>query len=331
MISISIFLFSFCEILRILCCNCKKFYVQPKIILLIKEYRKYQNYAKMSIKISYLGGLYLNNPKNRAKYMVSIGACKTQLRTNQVLLLAFMAGMFISFGAIAFNTVTATIENPSIARLLGSLVFPAGLTLVLIGGSELFTGNSMTLPVALYEKQITFKDVLHNWILVFIGNFIGSLFIAILVLYSKTLSLFGGDLALTTIRIAISKSSLVFTQALASGILCNLLVCLAVWLSFAGDSTIEKIAALYLPILVFVLCGFEHCVANMFFIPAGIFAAHHPTYHDLAVHAGLHLEELSWSAFLCNNLLPVTLGNIIGGAIIGLVYAYVYRSTENDT
>ncbi len=267
-------------------------------------------------------------PQELAAKCAAVGNSKAKLPVVKTLLLAVLAGFFISFGAAGFNTAISTIASPSAGRVVGACIFPTGLSLVLICGSELFTGNNMTLPMAGLYRMISLYDIVRNWILVFIGNFIGALFIAGLCAYGKMFTLFNNGLAVTTFNVAIGKINHSFGEAIALGILCNLLVCLAVWMSFAGENPAEKIIALFLPIMVFVLCGFEHSVANMFFIPAAIFLTGNPEYVLAAQDAGISLDILTWPHFLMDNLLPVTIGNIIGGVIIALLYALIYPNTE---
>ena len=193
-------------------------------------------------------------------------------------------------------------------------MFPAGLALVLIAGSELFTGNCL-LVIPLLEKEVKFSGVLRNWVLVYLGNFAGSIILALLVVFSHTPSQVDGALLDTMMSVANGKVSLSFGDALLRGIICNIFVCLAVWMSFAGKTVVSKIAGLYFPIMIFVLGGFEHSVANMYYLSAGIFAN--------SVY-GVGNAAVNWGAALVNNLLPVTIGNIIGGALIGVTYWFIY-------
>ena len=265
----------------------------------------------------------MNSPKETAEVCVNVGKAKTSNSIVKLLLLGFMAGAFIAFGGVGANTVSATITNGSVAKACGAMIFPAGLAMVLIAGSELFTGNSL-ISVSVLNKDVKASAMIKNWVCVYIGNFIGSVFVAWLCFVANQYGLFNNAVAVNTIGVAASKCSLQFGPALASGILCNILVCIAVWMSFAAKQVADKIIAIYLPIVAFVLAGFEHCVANMYFIPAGIFAASNPTYAAAAVEAGKNLANLTWGNMFVTNLLPVTIGNIIGGCIVGLVYWLIY-------
>ena len=235
----------------------------------------------------------------------NIGTAKCSLSAGKMILSGTFAGLFIAFGAFGSQIVGASVQDPGLAKLLGALVFPVGLTLVLCVGTELFTGNSL-LAIPLLEKKITLGGMLKNWSLVYLGNLIGSLIMAVLAVYSNLPAMYGGNLANVMVSAAVSKCTLTFGEALMRGILCNVLVCLAVWVSFAADEQAGKILGLYLPTMLFVLCGFEHCVANMYFIPAGMMASS---------HFSIAAEGVSFASFLIHNLIPVTIGNVIGGAI----------------
>ncbi len=226
---------------------------------------------------------------------ITISKQKANLKWWQMLLLGIFAGMFIALAATG-----ATFGNIYGGKIDGACIFTAGLAMVVIAGSELFTGNNLMLA-ALFDRQISLTKLLKNWSLVFLGNFLGALFIAALVTLSGIFN-YSSDAVVTT---AVTKTSLPFFEAMLRGILCNLLVCIAVWMSFSADTVISKIAAVFFPVMLFVLCGFEHSVANMFYIPAGMLQG---------AFSGITAPTIE--AFLLHNLLPVTLGNLIGGAII---------------
>lgn len=260
----------------------------------------------------------MNAPKEVAENYVNIGVGKTKLKTARMFVLGLLAGMFIAFAGIAGTTASSTIENASVAKLVSAAVFPGGLAMVLLAGSELFTGNCL-LVIPLLEKKVTFPAVLRSWVFVYLGNFVGGVLVAALVVYAHLGTLFGGALGESIVSTAVAKVSLSFGDALLRGILCNILVCIAVWISFAAKSVGGKIVGLYFPVMFFVLCGFEHCVANMYYISAGLFAS--------SVY-GIEAAGLTWGSFLLNNLLPVTLGNLIGGAAVGCAYWFVYLKKD---
>lgn len=239
------------------------------------------------------------------------GTRKASMDAPRTLTLALLAGAFISLGAAFSTAATAGLTlDYGLVRLIGGATFSLGLILVIAGGAELFTGNALIVMAAAGGK-VRPAALLRNWGLVFLGNFAGALATALLVWLSGQAAFGGGAVGANMLRIAESKVRLGFGQAAALGTLCNGLVCLAVWLSLGARSTADKILAIVFPISAFVTCGFEHSVANMYFVPLGIFLGGSP--------------ELTWGAFLLKNLLPVTLGNILGGGVlVGLVYWFVY-------
>ena len=209
-----------------------------------------------------------------------------------------------------------------VSRLLTGLVFCLGLILVIVGGAELFTGNNL-IVMAWAGRKVTTAQLMRNWVIVYIGNFVGSLGTALLIFWSKQYTFGGGAVGTTALTIANAKSGLDFWQALVLGVLCNALVCLAVWLTFSARSTIDKIAAIIFPITAFVAAGFEHSIANMYFIPVGLFIkAFDPAF---TASTSLDLTNLTWSNFFINNLIPVTIGNIIGGTVfVAAIYWLVF-------
>lgn len=266
-------------------------------------------------------------PSEMASKAESLGVTKAIMPLSKTLVLAILAGAFIALGAVFFTTVTtASTMSFGITRLLGGLCFSLGLVLVIVGGAELFTGNNLII-MAWANKRVSTLQVLRNWCLVYLGNFIGALFIVVLMLYTRQYQTASGLAGINMLNIAKVKCELGFTQAVASGILCNILVCLGVWLCFSSGSITGKIISIVFPITAFVTCGFEHCVANMYFIPKAILMLDQQdsVLLKLIDQSGLNYDSVNWSNFLLHNLLPVTLGNIIGGAVlVGLVYWFVY-------
>ena len=255
----------------------------------------------------------------RAEY---VGVRKAEAPAWTMFTLAVMAGAFIALGAVfATNTAAGSSALPfGVAKLLTGLVFCLGLILVVVGGAELFTGNNL-IVMAWASGKVTGRALLRNWVIVYAGNFLGSFGTALLVFWSKQYTFGGGAVGETALKIAAGKAGLEFFQALALGVLCNTLVCLAVWLTFSARSTIDKIASIIFPITAFVAAGFEHSVANMYFVPYGLLIkALDPAF---VAEKGLDLANLTWGNFLVNNLLPVTIGNILGG---GLLVAAIYWS-----
>ena len=253
----------------------------------------------------------MKNSKEIAAFYDKAAVSKTGLSAGKMVVSGIFAGAFIAFGGLGSQIANASIADAGIGRYVGALVFPVGLMMVLTVGTELFTGNClMSLP--LLRGKITPGKMLKSWCLVYLGNFIGSLMVAGLAVYGGLPSFFSGALAETMVSNAAAKASLSVSAGIMRGILCNILVCLAVWISFGADEMAGKIMGLFLPTMLFVLCGFEHSIANMYFIPAGMMSA---------AQYGI-TADITLSGFLINNLLPVTIGNIIGGA--GFVGAGLY-------
>jgi formate transporter len=248
----------------------------------------------------------------RAEY---IGMRKAEAPTLTMFTLAILAGAFIALGAVfATNTAAGSAALPfGVAKLLTGLVFCLGLILVVVGGAELFTGNNL-IVMAWASGKVTGRALLRNWVIVYAGNFVGSFGTALLVLWSKQYTFGGGAVGETALKIVAGKANLDFWQAMALGVLCNALVCLAVWLTFSARSTVDKIASIIFPITAFVAAGFEHSVANMYFVPYGLLIKMFDP--GFVAGLGLDLAGLTWKNFFLNNLIPVTIGNIIGGAVL---------------
>lgn len=257
----------------------------------------------------------MHSPLEIARNYVEIGVHKVKLSAFKMLVLGIFAGMFIGFAGIASTVGAVTVENPSLARIVSACLFPAGMAMVLVAGSELFTGNNLII-IALLEKKIKLHEMLKNWFFVFIGNFLGASLVAALVVYGHTPDLFSGRLAESMVKNAVGRVSLSFSDAFIRGVLCNILVCIAVWAAFAAKKVSGKLLMSFWPVMLFVLCGFEHSIADIYFCMAGIFTAG---------EYGIAAEGLSIGSFLLRNLLPVTLGNIVGGAgIVGVGYWAMY-------
>lgn len=266
-------------------------------------------------------------PSEMATQAESLGVAKAKMAPSKTFVLAVLAGAFIAFGSVFFTTVTsASTMSYGVTRLLGGLSFCLGLVLVIVGGAELFTGNNLII-MAWANKKVSTLQVLKNWCLVYLGNFIGALFIVVLMIFARQYLSASGMVGINMLNIAKVKCELSFTQAIALGILCNILVCLAVWLCFSSKSISGKIISIVFPITAFVSCGFEHSIANMYFVPKAIIMLQQQDTKMLALieQSGVNYDTVTWSNFFINNLLPVTLGNIIGGAVlVGLVYWFVY-------
>ena len=253
------------------------------------------------------------SPSAIAERIETAGVAKAHLGLLQTLTLAVLAGAFIAFGAMLYTLVmTNSGLGLGPGRLLGGIAFSLGLILVVIAGAELFTGNNL-IVMAWADRKISGLDMLRNWTLVYVGNLVGAVATAVFVYWSGTLGMGDGAVSRTALSIAQAKISLPYEQAFIRGVLCNALVCLAVWLSYAARDVAGKILAIIFPISAFVALGFEHSVANMYFVPLG-----------MMVGNTISLGQL------LGNLVPVTIGNLIGGGVlVGLVYWIVYRRGQS--
>lgn len=251
-----------------------------------------------------------NKPEKIAEIAIEAGSAKVKLPFLTLLVLGFLGGAFISLGFLLDIRVSGNLpkEWGSFGSLIGAAVFPVGLILIVLGGGELITGNMMSVSIAYFSKRISLSNLLRNWLWITIANLIGALFVAFFFGHLVGLTEDGPFLAKTA-AIAQSKLDENFLQTFISAIGCNWLVCLAIWLSYGADDVIGKIAGIWFPIMAFVAIGFQHVVANMFLIPAAIFAG-----------------EFTWMDF-AGNIIPAFLGNVVGGAgFVGLIYYLTYRN-----
>jgi len=280
-------------------------------------------------------------PADMAAKAEAIGVKKANLNAVSMLALAVLAGAFISLGAVFATTLSAgTLATTGadgvtafstglpygVTRLLAGLAFSLGLILVIVGGAELFTGNNLII-MAWANRKVSTRLLLKNWVIVYLGNFAGSLATAVLMFLTAQYKFGNGAIGLTALSTANAKVGLDFVQAIALGIMCNALVCLAVWLTFSARTTTDRIMAIIPPITAFVAASFEHSIANMYFIPIGLFikAGAPDSFWTMIHKTAADYANLTWDKFLINNLLPVTIGNIIGGAVmVGAVYWFIY-------
>ena len=262
-------------------------------------------------------------PAQMAERVEKAGVAKGNRDFFSTFTLAVMAGFFIGLGGAFFTYVIHdSMLSTGLTKLIGGFVFSLGLILVIITGAELFTGNNL-IVMAWASGKVSTASLLRNWTIVFFGNFVGSILTVILVFASQQYLFANGAVGQTALGIANSKVQLGFIQAIALGVLCNMLVCLAIWLTLSARSTIDKIAAIIFPITAFVAAGFEHSIANMYFIPMGLLIKNFDP--AFAAAAQIDLSGLTWVTFLVDNLLPVTIGNIIGGSVgVAAVYWSIF-------
>ena len=255
---------------------------------------------------------------------------KTELPLLRMILLGIFAGMFIAGGASASSLAMHAISNVGLARLVAGSIFPVGLMMIVLVGGELFTGDCLMIMGCIHGKFSAAK-MIRVLVVVYLTNLVGSVLFAGLVYLSGQYNYTNGLLGAFTIKVAMGKVNLSFGAALASGILCNIFVCMAVLMAAAAKDIASKIWAIFFPILAFIVSGYEHCVANMYYIPAGIFAKANPTYASVALEAygytTLQLDSLNWTNFVVKNLVPVTLGNIVGGMVfVGLPLYLIHQA-----
>ncbi len=268
------------------------------------------------------------SPPQIANRIDKVALVKAKLTFAQTFLLGILAGAYIGIGAqfATFVSSDSTLHF-GLTSLITGIVFSLGLMLVVVGGAELFTGNCLII-MGYVSKRVTTRQMLNNWTVSYAGNLLGSLTMVCWISQAHQWEFFQNMVGAKALLVAHTKVNLPFTTALARGVLCNSMVCLAVWLCFSGRSVADKILSIVFPIGGFVASGFEHCVANMYFIPMGITLKKHPEVIAAAEKmAGktLDLSQLTWKGFFINNLFPVTLGNIVGGVIlVGVVFWFVY-------
>lgn len=264
-------------------------------------------------------------PSEVIKSNIKSAVAKANLPLAKMILLGMMAGAFIAFGGAASSVAAHGVADVGLARSIAGAIFPVGLMLVVFTGSELFTGNSLMI-MAVIDKKITLLKMIRNLVVVYFANFIGALIIDVLVFLSGQFDFSGGGLGAYTIKVALAKTSIAPVTAVISGILCNILVCLAIVLAGTAKDSIGRIFGIFFPIAAFVVCGFEHCVANMFYIPAGMLAATNTAYvqkaHELY---GITAQQCSSLTHFVGteSLLFVTIGNIIGGVLFVGVVLYM--------
>ena len=276
------------------------------------------------------------SPQEIAENYIEIGAKKARLAAPPLFVLAILAGAFIAFASEGSNAAIHTIESVGLGKALAGMLFSTGLMLVLVAGGELFTGNCLIL-ISCIQGRASWRALFRNWFIVYLGNFVGSILLAWLIFQSGQLNFSSGMLGAFTIKTAAYKTGLTFTNAFVMGILCNWLVCLAAWMSFGAKDIAGKLLAIFFPIWLFITSGFEHSVANMYYIPAGIMAKSNPEWVKSAIALGStpdKIEALNWSSFFMNNLFPVTLGNIVGGCLFvacAYWFSYLRENQKNST
>lgn len=258
------------------------------------------------------------------------GAAKTKLPISKMLVLGVLAGFLIGFPSCVTNMATYALDNNSTIRMISGLLFAFGLGMVVISGAELFTGNTL-ITISVLEKKATLGGMLRNWLFVYIGNFVGSMVLSFICAQFGWLSAGNGALAVASMRTAVSKMTMPFQNAFFMGILCNILVTIGVLLSLSGKDGISRFIGAWAPVMFFVTCGFNHSIADMTYCMLGLFAKNVPAYVEAAQATGVALDSLTWGQYIVGNLIPVTLGNIVGGAAVGFTFWFSFlRGAGHD-
>ncbi len=278
-------------------------------------------------------GNQFNSPVEVIRGNIDAGVGKAERPLGQMILMGIMAGAFIAFGGAASNVAVHGITDVGLSRALAGAIFPVGLMLIVLVGGELFTGNCL-ISMAVLDHKTTALKMVRNLVVVYFSNLAGAVITDSLIFYSGQFNYSAGGLGAYTIKVALAKVSIEPMAAIASGILCNMLVCLAILMAGAAKDVAGKVWAIFFPIWAFVLCGFEHCIANMFYIPAGIMAAGDPQYVAKAQELyGITAEQCAGltAAGSLRNFIPVTIGNVIGGALfVGAMYYLIFIRRGNE-
>ena len=260
-------------------------------------------------------------PAQAAENYANASIKKASLPVGQGLVLSVLAGALIAFPGAVTNMAGYALENNSVIRIISGLLFAFGLGMVILSGAELFTGNTL-MTIGVLDKRVSLGKVLKSWVIVYLGNFLGSLLVAVICAKFGWVGAGKGALAVYSMKVAVGKMTMPFANALFMGVLCNILVTLAVLFSLSAQDVTGRILGAYTPVAFFVICGFNHSIADMFYCALGLFCK--PEYAQLAAEAGVNVAGLTWGNYFLGNMLPVTLGNIIGGVAVGLLFWYCH-------
>ena len=262
-----------------------------------------------------------------ANNYVTAGVAKTKYSIPKMLVLGILAGLLIGFPSCVTEMATFSVTNTSMVRMISGLLFAFGLGTVILTGAELFTGNTL-ITMSLLDKKVTLPAMLKNWLFVYIGNFLGSMLLSAICAYFGWLSAGSNALAVSAMKMAVGKMTMPFQNAFFMGVLCNILVTIGVLMSLAGKDGTSRFIGAWVPVMFFVTCGFNHSIADMTYCMLGLFAKNVTAYASAAAEAGIVLDSLTWGNYFVGNLIPVTLGNILGGVAVGVTmwYAYVRKA-----
>lgn len=258
------------------------------------------------------------------------GAAKTRLTIAKMLVLGIFAGMLIGFPACVTNIATYTVESAGAVRMISGVLFAFGLGMVVLTGAELFTGNTL-ITISVLDRRASIGAMLRNWLFVYLGNFIGSMLVAVICARFGWLGAGKNALAAFSMKVAVGKMTMPFQNAFFMGILCNILVTLGVLLSLGAKDVTGRFLGAWGPVMFFVVCGFNHSIADMTYCMLGLFAKGVPAYAEAARSAGVALENLTWGNYFAANMLPVTLGNILGGAFVAFTMWFSFLREAQGT
>ena len=265
----------------------------------------------------------LFTPAELAANYSAAGAAKTKLPIAKMLLLGILAGMLIGFPSCVTNMAGYALENNSVVRILSGVLFAFGLGMVVIMGTELFTGNTL-ISISVMDGKATFGGMLRNWLFVYIGNFLGSMLVAVVCAQFGWLNAGKDALAVYSMKVAIAKMTMPFQNAFFMCVFCNVLVTLGVLMSLAAKDITGRFLGAWGPVMFFVVCGFNHSIADMTYCMLGLFAKGNAAYVDAAGTAGLDLAKLTWGNYFTGNMIPVTLGNLLGGVFVGFIVWFCF-------
>lgn len=263
----------------------------------------------------------LFTPAEAAANYAAASVTKAKLPCAKMALLSVLAGVLIAFPGAVTNMATYALENNSTIRMVSGLLFAFGLGMVILSGAELFTGNTL-MSIGLLDRRIGWGGLLRNWGIVLLGNFVGSLLIAVITAKFGWVGAGGGELAVFSMKVATGKMTMPFANAFFMGVLCNVLVTLGVLFSLSAKDVAGRILGAYTPVAFFVICGFNHSIADMYYCMVGLFSK--AQYGAQAAAAGIAVDRLTWGNYFAGNLLPVTLGNIVGGVLVGSLFWFCY-------
>ncbi|MDA3730407.1 formate/nitrite transporter family protein [Niameybacter massiliensis] len=263
-------------------------------------------------------------PNEILDYTTDAGVAKVNRTVLAIFLMAVMAGVYIALGALASSTAAHAIHDKGVAKLVTGAVFPIGLMFVVLNGADLFTGNCL-IVLSTLEKRTRVIDFFKNLVIVLAGNFVGAVSIAFLQANTGLFRMSDGGFAAYALKTAITKSNLPFTEALCLAIICNIFVCAGIWMIYSAKDVTGKILAGFFSIFAFAISGAEHIVANMYYVPVGLFIKMNPELVEMSGVAADKLDTLTWGNFFVNNAIPVTIGNLIGGVFIGVMYYVIYK------